>query len=428
MNINQLYQQIKSSAGISTDTRSIQQGMVFFALKGDSFDANEFVQTALDNGASLVVTQNEKHREHPQCYYTKDTLITLQELALLHRSQMKATVIGITGTNGKTTTKELLREALSCAGKVQATQGNLNNHIGVPLTLLSINVDTRFAIIEMGANHPGEIEFLCNIARPEFGIVTNIGRAHLEGFGSFEGVVKTKTELYRFVAEQGNSVFVNQDDPLLMTLSENQPRILYGSEKLGVNLVVDENPQLHCNWQWESQSFSTSTNLTGNYNLPNLLAAIAVGLHFGGKAAEINQKLSDYIPSNMRSQWIDTGKNKVILDAYNANPSSMAVALNNFALLKARKKLLILGDMLELGSYSEAEHHLVLEHAAKLNFDSVILIGPQFSKYQNAFPAFLFFETTEEARLALSNSKPEGFSVLLKGSRGIGVEKLKEIL
>ncbi|HPF00151.1 MAG TPA: UDP-N-acetylmuramoyl-tripeptide--D-alanyl-D-alanine ligase [Bacteroidales bacterium] len=428
MNIEQLYQKIKDSAGVSTDTRSLKPEMVFFAIQGEKFDANNFIQQALDAGAALVVTQNPAFEKHPQCYFTNNTLKTLQEIALWKRKQMKAIVIGITGTNGKTTTKELMREALSAAGTVEATQGNLNNHIGVPLTLLSMNNDTDFAIVEMGANHPGEIEFLCNIACPDYGVITNIGRAHLEGFGSFEGVIKTKTELYSFIAKNNGSVFVNEDDPLLVKLSEGCKKILYGTKTLDASIVNDSNPFLRCHWKVNEEGFLTQTKLSGSYNLPNLLAAISIGLHFGANAKEINKKLSEYTPSNMRSQWIETEHNQLILDAYNANPSSMSAALKNFADLQTEKKLPILGDMLELGSYSDNEHHEVLNLIKELSFKSAVLIGPCFSKFRNEFPAFLFFSNTAEAKTALTKNTISGFTILLKGSRGIGVENLKEIL
>ena len=427
MDIQQLYQQIKASGGVSTDTRSIKPGMVFFALKGDTFDANEFVQQAIDAGASLVVTQNAAFSDHPACFYTPDTLMTLQEVAAVRRSQLKSVVIGITGTNGKTTTKELIREALSAAGTVQSTQGNLNNHIGVPLTLLAIKDETDFAIVEMGANHPGEIEFLCNIARPDYGVISNIGRAHLEGFGSFDGVINTKTELYKFIRENNGKIFVNEDDPLLISLSEGYDRILYGTKSLDTEVLNDGNPYLRCYWNVNDQKYFTETKLTGYYNLPNLLAAISIGLHFGAEPKELNRKLSEYSPSNMRSQWMETERNHLILDAYNANPSSMAVALKNFALLQTEKKLPVLGDMLELGSYSDDEHHAILELLTELKFTAAVLIGSGFSKFRNEFPAFLFFNDTAEARTALTKNVVITCTILLKGSRGIGVDGLKDI-
>lgn len=427
MEINQLYQKIVTSAGVSTDTRTLRPGMIFFALKGESFNANDFVQQAIDAGASCVVTQNPAFLNHPFCFYTPDSLKTLQEVAAIRRSHLKSIVIGITGTNGKTTTKELIREALSAAGKVYATSGNFNNHIGVPLTLLAIKDDADFVIIEMGANHPGEIEFLCNIARPEYGIITNIGRAHLDGFGSFEGVINTKSELYIFIKEINGKIFVNEDDPLLVSLSKGYNQILYGTKSLDASIVNDENPYLRCNWNWNNKKYFTETKLTGNYNLSNLLAAISIGLHFGADPKLLSEKLSDYTPSNMRSQWIETDRNHLILDAYNANPSSMAAALNNFALLDAEKKLPVLGDMLELGSYSDTEHHAILELLTELRFSEAVLIGPCFSKFRNEFTAFLFFNDTAEARNALTKNVVSKFTILLKGSRGIGVDALKDI-
>jgi len=427
MEITQLYQLIKGLSGVSTDTRTLKPGMAFFALKGDTFDANDFIDQALHAGAALVITQNPAFRNYTGCFYTEDTLAALQAVALEHRKNLKATIIGITGTNGKTTTKELLRESLSSFGKVQATQGNLNNHIGVPLTLLSIEDDTDFAIVEMGANHPGEIEFLCHIARPDYGLVTNIGKAHLEGFGSFDGVINTKSELYRFIAASGKAVFVNENDPLLISLTEHQPRHLYGTDSLQAAVITDENPTLRCTWNWLGEQILTQTQLTGSYNLPNLMAAIGVGLFFGGEPNKINERLCAYQPSNMRSQWLETPYNKLILDAYNANPSSMKTAIDNFAALKADKKMLILGDMLELGSYSDEEHHAVLTLLESYSFNSVVLIGPRFGKYQNRFHPFLFFNDTTEARISLEQNKAIGFTILLKGSRGIGVDHLKDL-
>jgi UDP-N-acetylmuramoyl-tripeptide--D-alanyl-D-alanine ligase len=428
MNIQNLYQEVINSTGVSTDTRSIKPGMVFFALKGNNFDANNFVQQALDSGASVVVTQNEKFRKHKHCYYTANSLKTLQKLAAMHRENLNSTVIGITGTNGKTTTKELIRESLSTIDTVYSTQGNLNNHIGVPLTLLAIKKETKFAVIEMGANHMGEIEFLCKIAQPDYGIITNIGHAHLEGFGSFENVIKTKTELYRFIKRKNGKIFVNEDDSLLLEQSGKNERILYGEKILNAALINDINPFLKCRWEHNNKKYTAETHLIGNYNMPNILAAISIGLYFGGDPEKINTKLSEYIPSNMRSQWIETNSNKIILDAYNANPTSMATALKNLADIKNGKKAAILGDMLELGKYSDEEHYNILKLLIELKIDNVILIGDCFNKFKAEFNSFTFFINTAEAKNILKKHAIKNHIILLKGSRGIGVDELKELL
>ncbi|PKP04379.1 MAG: UDP-N-acetylmuramoyl-tripeptide--D-alanyl-D-alanine ligase [Bacteroidetes bacterium HGW-Bacteroidetes-6] len=428
MEVNTLYQKFCNSAGVSTDTRSFKRGMIFVALKGESFDANTMVDIALRQGASAVITQNPAFSNHPDCYYCNDSLTALQELALLHRKQLKAIVIAITGTNGKTTTKELMRETLSTAGKVQATEGNLNNHIGVPLTLLKIKNDTNFAIIEMGANHPGEIDFLCKIALPDYGLITNIGRAHLEGFGNFDGVVQTKTELYRHIAIHGKAIFVNEDDSLLLSLSEEQKRILYGTTAFSVKTAELHNPLLEFGWTYNDKVYQTKTQLIGEYNTPNILASIAAGLYFGGNPNNIHLKLQKYTPGNMRSQWIDTGRNKLILDAYNANPSSMAKALTNFDTLKGFDKIAILGDMLELGIYSAEEHQNILKLLSTLNVKKAVLIGPEFMQWEKSYSMFDFFINTNEAIQKSKLNDVSNCLMLLKGSRGIGVERIKNIL
>jgi UDP-N-acetylmuramoyl-tripeptide--D-alanyl-D-alanine ligase len=428
MEINTLYQKFCISTGVSTDTRTLKQGMIFVAIKGENLDANEMVGTALKQGASVAITQNPEFSNHPDCYFCNDTLIALQDLALLHRKQLKATFIAITGTNGKTTTKELMREALSTAGSVQATEGNLNNHIGVPLTLLKIKNDTDFAIIEMGANHPGEIDALCKIALPHYGLITNIGHAHLEGFGGFEGVVKTKSELYQFIKQNGEAVFVNEDDQLLMSLSASQKQIRYGNKTLAAKTEINNIPQIEVDWTYNNKVYKTSTQLIGDYNLPNILAAISIGLHFGGEAQSVHEKLIAYTPGNMRSQWVETARNSIILDAYNANPSSMSKAISNFQAMKGENKIVILGDMLELGKYAADEHRKILEQLTTMNLHKVFLVGPEFLNWKEKFPTFAFFASTSNAILELQTQQISNSLLLLKGSRGIGVDRIKDIL
>lgn len=421
---NELYQTFLSSKGICTDTRQLSQGMLYVALKGEHFDGNALVDVALAKGAIAVITENTSYIGHPQCLITENALAALQSLAQHHRKQFKGTVITITGTNGKTTTKELLRETLSVVGSVQATTGNLNNHIGVPLTLLSMNPDTQFCIVEAGANHQGEIDELCQIAQPDFGLITNIGKAHLEGFGGFEGVIKTKTELYRYIASNGKAVFVHADDDMLMQLSDQQPRIVYGKQTFNAHAVAD--PFLSVQWQYGDKFFNTRTQLTGLYNLPNMLAATGIAIHFGGSADAIHEKLEQYRPSNMRSQWIDTGRNHLILDAYNANPSSMNQAILNFTYIKG-KRMAVLGDMLELGKYSSDEHKAILHQASNDSECEYVFIGPEFMAHSADFKMFTFFNNTAETGDHFKNNSLSGYHILLKGSRGIGVDQLKDL-
>ena len=378
--IETIYQHFTKVYRISTDSRKIEDGAVFFALKGENFDANDFaLQVAEEGKASLVIADRKDLPKHERILIVDDTLKALQQLAQYHRQQMKATVIGITGTNGKTTTKELVSAVLAKKYRLIHTMGNLNNHIGVPLTLLSIKPDTEMAVVEMGANHPGEIADLCLLSDPDFGLITNVGKAHLEGFGSFEGVIETKTALYRHVKANGQAVFVNRMNGILWQRSEGQNRISYGCH-CDADYPVEQgpcNPYLSVKWQEQE----VRTRLVGVYNFENVAAAIAVGSYFGVKKEDIIEALESYTPTNSRSQVIDTEKNHIIMDAYNANPTSMQAALRNFANICGERHLLILGDMRELGSASEEEHRNILNLMKELGFKEAYLVGQNFCAY-----------------------------------------------
>lgn len=427
MQIEDLYTIYKQCLGISTDTRNIVQGGIFFALKGSSFNGNEFAEQALDIGASYVVIDEEKYKKNQRYILVDDVLSTLQELAKYHRSQLNIPVIGITGTNGKTTSKELLYAVLSQKFKAFATKGNLNNHIGVPLSLLSIDSSYEIAIIEMGANHIGEIAFLSNISQPTHGLITNVGKAHLEGFGSFEGVKQTKGELYDYLQDHEGVLFLQGDNEHLVEMASHRKIgkiVRYGysqnNDLIGRLLVAD--PYLSISWheKGSSEEFEVKTNLTGSYNTENFLAAIAVGIYFGMTGNLINQGISGYVPQNNRSQINKTERNTVVADFYNANASSMSAALDNMAVLSSDNKVVILGDMFEMGDEAYTEHKNIIEKAVSLGFSRVIFVGKEFYKQKSSLADF--YESTDEAKAAvksISNS-----FVLLKASRGMAFENL----
>lgn len=428
--LNKLYQIFKNSPIISTDTRNIIPGSIFFALKGENFNGNEFANKALDCGASLAVVDDPEIPASEGLFKVTNVLKTLQQLAALHRGQLTIPVIGITGTNGKTTTKELIKSVLSEKFQTFATSGNLNNHIGVPLSILSITPKHEMAVIEMGANHPGEIAELCQIAQPDFGIITNIGKAHLEGFGSFEGVIKTKTELFDFIEEHKGHLFVNGDDQLLMEKSSRIDRTLYGNtdDSLIGGIVKSKHPFLSIELKIDEDCQTLETNLVGSYNLSNLLVAACIGNYFGVEPDKIGHGLSSYKPKNHRSQWLETSSNCMVLDAYNANPSSMKLAIENFVELPLSPKAVILGDMLELGEVAESEHQIIIDLIQNQGFDKIILVGKIFMKLAISNPQIDTFVNTDEAGKAIKQMKLQGYTLLIKGSRGIKLEKLLEVL
>jgi len=419
----ELHERFVTCTGTSTDTRTISKDCMFFALKGPNFNANAFAADALEKGAKYAVVDEAPAPMDDRFLLVPDVLQALQRLATHHRRKFDIPVIGITGSNGKTTTKELVHAVLSADRATLATSGNLNNHIGVPLTLLRLTAEHRIAIIEMGANKVGDIAELTAIAEPTHGLITNIGKAHLEGFGSYEGVIIAKTEMYDFLSRHKGSVFVNADDPLLMGKSAGLERVTYGStgdpDVLGY-LQTSNDAFLKCSFDHRDDTWCVDTHLIGAYNLPNVLAAACIGLHFKVEPERIVDAIDGYEPSNNRSQFSDTGRNKLVLDAYNANPTSMAAALRNFATMHSeRPKLAILGDMRELGTESAAEHRAVVALVGELGL-SARYVGNEFM----ACAGSAAYPTAEVLAEALKSTPIIGHLVLVKGSRGIKLEAL----
>ncbi len=428
--INKLYSHYLAHPQITTDSRALIKGAIFFALKGDHFDGNKFALQSIQQGCSLAVVDDIELKDQDKCFYVENVLSALQSLARHHRNQLDIPIIGITGTNGKTTTKELVSAVLSKKLKTYATQGNFNNHIGVPLSILSIKKNDEIAVIEMGANHIGEIANLCQIAKPNYGIITNIGIAHLEGFGSFEGVKKAKTELYNFLKTQPEAIaFVHQDDPLLIEESRDLNRFTYGfSQEADVKFKKLQTEEFAAvTWQLADSISAIKSKLIGSFNMPNLMAAISIGNYFKVPDFLIKEAIEEYSPANKRSQLLKTINNQIIVDAYNANPSSMKLAIDNFTELKADQKLFILGDMLELGIESKNLHQEIINHLAKYEPKEVILIGLEFHKCKLQ-PHWLLFKTTDEALNYLTSKNIKNHHILLKGSRGMQLEKLIDTL
>lgn len=427
MTIPQLYEIFKTCSGVSTDTRSIQPGNLYFALKGENFDGNKFAGQALENGARYAVIDDPDYGGS-NTLVVKDVLQSLQQLSQYHRQQLSAPVIGLTGSNGKTTTKELMASVLSMKYKTAFTKGNLNNHIGVPLTLLSIGNEHEMAIVEMGANHQKEIEFLCSLCRPDYGYITNFGKAHLEGFGGEEGVVKGKSELFGFLREVEGHAFVNADDPKQIIQSEGLEKITFGeSPEARYKISLDEDHPGET-LRVKFNGLSITTHLTGQYNFSNVGAAIAAGQYFKVPDTDIKTGLENYRPQNNRSQITITAKNKLVVDTYNANPSSTEAALHNFAIFPATEKWVILGDMFELGEFSAIEHQRIAEQALAQGYEKIVLVGMAYSQCSLESPNALQLKTTEELLQFLEDEKPEGKTILLKGSRGMKLEKALALL
>lgn len=420
--IAQLHQPFLTCEGISTDTRTIGKGSMFFALKGPNFNANDFAEEALGKGARYAVVDDAMVATDDRFLLVPDALRALQDLATHHRRTFDIPVIGITGTNGKTTTKELVHAVLAADRSTLATTGNLNNHIGVPLTLLRMNADHRIAIIEMGANKVGDIAELTSIAEPTHGLITNIGKAHLEGFGSYEGVIKAKTEMYQFIGRNKGILFVNTEDALLMEKSSGSERITFGNAPRADTNGSATGPGPFLEFVFSGMDglvHHVSTQLIGAYNLPNALAAVAIGQHFGVPDERIATALAAYTPSNSRSQFTDSGKNQLILDAYNANPTSMQAALENLASMRSdRPKLAIIGDMLELGAESGKEHKAIVDLINRLELDAYF-VGKEFAKVTNDAIA-----SANELHEKLKTDPIQGRLILVKGSRGIKLETL----
>lgn len=405
-----------------TDTRNIIKGSLFFALKGDNFNGNEFALQALEAGAKYALIDEEKYNTDPRCLLVKNVLKAMQYLAQYHRRQFDIPVIGITGSNGKTTTKELIAAVLGKKYNALVTEGNLNNHLGVPFTLLKIRQEHEIAVIEMGANKPGDIAELAEFAEPNFGIITNVGKAHLEGFGSFENVISTKCELYDAIEYANGTVFINSDDK---TLLKNAPAInlyTYGETGQVKTELVELDPYLSFKWSaGHYQSEVVKTNLVGSYNLSNFAAAVTIGFYFQVEEEDISAALSEYVPNNNRSQISKINSNTLIVDCYNANVTSMNAALENFKAITAENKLAIIGDMKELGEVSLEEHQIVVDWIAENNINAVI-VGPEFGKTKHSLTHF----NTVDDMIAANKKKYENAFVLLKGSRGIKLEKLIE--
>lgn len=429
-----IYNIFLQSTGVITDTRNLNLNNLFFALKGENFNANEFASQAIENGCIAAIVDEEKYVVSNKIILVKNVLKTLQDLANYHRNQFNIPVLVITGSNGKTTNKELINSVLKTQYNTLATIGNLNNHIGVPLTLLRLTKEHQLAIVEMGANHQGEINELCQIANPTHGYITNIGKAHLEGFGGIEGVIKGKTELYRFLKNKNAEIFVNGDDDLLHELAIDNNKITFGVKKLydtiGKDCTVDEKIILKYTTRYGEKDWNkipqVNTQIVGRYNFINCLAAACIGHYFKISDNNIKSGIESYVPDNNRSQLIKTEKNYVLLDAYNANPNSMKAAIENFAKYNANNKFLLLGDMFELGNYSEKEHQTIIENLIELKLNNVILVGNEFCQLnQNKFNSF---KTTNEAKLFLTQNKIINATVLIKGSRGMKMEQLIDVL
>lgn len=426
MEIEELYNRFTECNGLTTDSRHCPEGSMFLALKGETFNGNAFAAQSLEQGCRYAVVDEPQYAspENPRIILVDNCLETLQKLANYHRRRLGTRMIGVTGTNGKTTTKELIAAVLGEKFKVLYTQGNFNNHIGVPLTLLRLKPEHEMAVIEMGANHPGEIKTLVHIAEPDYGIITNVGKAHLQGFGSFEGVIRTKGELYDFLREKGNStIFIQNENPYLNKIATGLTCIRYGQTP-GLDVtgkVVSCSPFLRFSWTAEGTSHEVQTHLIGSYNLDNALAAVTIGRYFGVEDAKICHALSSYVPQNNRSQLVHTTSNTLIVDAYNANPTSMMAALENFRQMEAAHKVAILGDMKELGEGSHEEHQKVVDFLKECGFERVMLVGPEFGGTSSPFE---HYKDVKDVEALLAAHPLQGCCVLVKGSNSMKLSEL----
>lgn len=426
MEIEELYNRFTECNGLTTDSRHCPEGSMFLALKGETFNGNAFAAQSLAQGCRYAVVDEPQYAspENPRIILVDNCLETLQKLANYHRRRLGTRMIGVTGTNGKTTTKELIATVLGEKFKVLYTQGNFNNHIGVPLTLLRLKPEHEMAVIEMGANHPGEIKTLVHIAEPDYGIITNVGKAHLQGFGSFEGVIRTKGELYDFLREKGNAtIFIQNENPYLNKIAAGLTCVRYGQTP-GLDVtgkVVACSPFLHFSWTAEGISHDVQTHLIGAYNLDNALAAVAIGRYFGVEDTKICHALSSYVPQNNRSQLVHTASNTLIVDAYNANPTSMMAALENFRQMEAAHKVAILGDMKELGEGSHEEHQKVVDFLKECGFERVMLVGLEFGGTASSFE---HYKDVKEVEALLAAHPLQGCCILVKGSNSMKLSEL----
>ncbi|MCF8320682.1 MAG: UDP-N-acetylmuramoyl-tripeptide--D-alanyl-D-alanine ligase [Flavobacterium sp.] len=426
MDIKSIHNYFLKCESVSIDTRKIESASLFVAIKGDNFDANTFAKEALGKGASYVIIDNPEYYIDERTIVVNDSLKALQELAKYHREFLNIPIVALTGSNGKTTTKELMQVVLSKKFNTKATFGNLNNHIGVPLTLLSFNKDTQVGIVEMGANHQKEIEFLCEIAKPDFGYITNFGKAHLEGFGGIEGVIKGKSEMYSYLSDHHKTVFVNLNDSIQVEKTIQINSFTFGLNIQNADLLIhsiNANPFVEV----EVNDTKITSHLIGLYNSNNINAAISVGIKFGVSLSDIKSAIEGFVPQNNRSQMMTLNSNEIILDAYNANPSSMVVALENFFQLENKNKIAILGDMFELGEESLEEHKSIVELAIKNNSVTTYFIGKDFFANKVENEKCKFFIDFEKFSIFFKSNLPQESLLLIKGSRGMALEKTLQI-
>ncbi|MFH6998402.1 UDP-N-acetylmuramoyl-tripeptide--D-alanyl-D-alanine ligase [Flavobacterium sp. FlaQc-57] len=427
MNIQDIHNLFLQCKSVSIDTRKIEKDSMFFAIKGENFDANTFAASALELGALFVIIDNASYVIDERTILVKNSLETLQELAKLHRAYLKLPIVALTGSNGKTTTKELINVVLSKKYKTKATVGNLNNHIGVPLTLLSFTKETEIGIVEMGANHKKEIEFLCEIAQPDFGYITNFGKAHLEGFGGVEGVIEGKSEMYQYLAKNNKLAFVNLEDSIQIEKSKGIKSFTFGVNNDNADIRINSikaNPFVVI----EYDNFSVASHLIGLYNANNINAAVAMGYYFKVDETDIKNAIEHYIPENNRSQLLKKGSNEIILDAYNANPSSMAVAITNFLQLEGQNKIMILGDMFELGQESAQEHKIIVDSLSNQTDSVCYLIGKAFYENKVSAENLHFYETFDAFSAHLKTIHFNESKILIKGSRGMALERSLEYI
>lgn len=425
MNIVQLYQHFKACTAVSTDTRKIKKDALFFALKGENFNGNQFARHALDAGAKFCVVDDESYAVDERYILVENVLETLQRLATYHREKLAIPIIGLTGSNGKTTTKELIHAVLSKNYKTTATMGNLNNHIGVPLTLLRMDATTELGIVEMGANHPKEIRLLCEIAQPDYGLITNFGKAHLEGFGSIEGVIRAKSELYEYLMAHEKTIFVNENDSIQLKQTHNYEKVF----KFGLRNSTHTNLELISTQPYVTLSYNGSeikSQLTGTYNFNNIAVAVAVGSYFKVASQDIIHAIETYTPTNNRSQILKKEGNTIIMDAYNANPTSMLAALENFKQLHQGRKIIFLGDMFELGETAGTEHQSIVDYLEENDFGDIHLIGENFYKTEVKKKRIKKYNTFTQLKSDLQNRPIKDSLILIKGSRGMALERILE--
>ena len=422
--LSQLHQLFLESTGICTDTRKLKKGNLYLALKGDNFNGNNFAAKALELGADYSIVDEQPEEQNDHIIKVEDGLDTLQKLAAYHRKYLNLPILSITGSNGKTTTKELIREVLSKKYKTVSTKGNLNNHIGVPLTLLSMNKETEFGIIEMGANHQGEIASLCKIAQPDYGYITNFGKAHLEGFGGVEGVIKGKSELYNYLIKNKKTIFINYDDEIQVEKSKGTDIISFSEGKNATHQItfLKADPFVKIN----TEDTEINSQLIGTYNAKNIAAAICIGKYFKIPVKAIKEAIESYQPTNNRSQIINQNSNQIILDAYNANPTSMKAALENLEAIPTKNKIAILGDMFEVGNTSAEEHQIIIDLLEKLEFSNMMVCGKNF--YQTSTQEVSKFENFEDLKNYIQRNNFEDATILIKGSRGMALERILEVL